>query len=115
MLEDDVDVLLAGDVPDRLAELARLLGPLVVLRRVDLRQLAPAVEVLAVDGAAGAELHDVVALRLVRDDADGVGAGRRAELHAEDAKPPGGDGPGGRTASGRRSRASACSRPIPAR
>src|SRR5829696_8869867 len=108
MLEDNVDVLLAGDVPDRLAELAGLLGPLGVFRRVDLRQLAPAVEILAVDGALGAELHDVVALRLVRDDADGVGARRRAELDAEDAalrsrprparcRPAAAGGPGGRT------------------
>ncbi len=35
MLEDDVDILLASDVPDRLAELASFLGPLVVLGRID--------------------------------------------------------------------------------
>jgi hypothetical protein len=41
---------------------------------VHLGQLAPAVEILAVDDALGAEAHDEVALVLVGDDADGVGA-----------------------------------------
>jgi hypothetical protein len=90
MLEHDVDVVaLAGDVPDRLAELARFLCPGVVFGRADLGHLAPAVEVLAVDDALGAERHDEVALGIVGDDADGVGAGHRAELHAEQPRPPG--------------------------
>src|SRR4051812_39084645 len=82
MLEHDVDVALAGDVPDRLAELARLFDPLVVFGRVDRGHLAPALEVLAVDLAIGAEVHHVVALGWVRDHADGLRAGRRRELHA---------------------------------
>ena len=86
MLEDGVDVALAGNVPDRLSELARLGHVDRVFGRVDLRQLAPAVEVLAVDHALGAERHHIIALRLVRDDADRVGAGRGAELHAEHAQ-----------------------------
>ena len=64
--------------------------PGVVFRRADLRHLAPAVEVLAVDDALGAELHDEVALVVLGDDADGVGAGRRAELHGERAEAAGG-------------------------
>ena len=48
---------------------------------VDVGQLAPAIEVVAVDDALGAELHDEVALGLVGDDADGVGAGGGDELH----------------------------------
>ena len=88
MLEHRVDVLLAGDVPDRLAELARLRHVGAVFGRVDLGQLAPAVEVLAVDDALGAERHHVVALALVRDDADRVRPRRRAELDAEHAEPP---------------------------
>ena len=63
MLEHDVDVALAGDVPDRLAELARFLGPVVVFGRVHLRHLAPALEVLAVDDALGAEIEHVVGFR----------------------------------------------------
>src|ERR1043166_6187374 len=90
MLEHDVDVALAGDVPDRLAELARLLHPRVVFGRANLGQLAPAVEILAVDHALGAELHDVIALGGVGHDADRVGAGRSGELHAEHAEPAGG-------------------------
>src|SRR5208282_2238303 len=46
MFEDDIDVLLAGNIPDRLAELAGFLGPLGIFRRIDLRQLTPAFEVL---------------------------------------------------------------------
>src|SRR5262249_14890748 len=83
VLEHDVDVAFPGDVPDRLAEFARLSHPGVVLGRVDLGQLAPAIEVLAVDDALGAELHDVIALALVRYDADGIRAGGGGELHAE--------------------------------
>ena len=88
MLEHRVDVLLLGDVPDRLAELAGLRHEGVVLGRIDLRQLPPAIEVLAVDDALGAERHHELALCFVRDDADGVGAGRRAKLHAEHAQSP---------------------------
>ena len=75
MLEHEIDVVaLAGDLPDGGAELAHLLEPRVVLGRADLGHLAPAVELLAVDDAAGAELHDEVALVVLGDDADGVGA-----------------------------------------
>src|SRR5258708_6991070 len=83
MLEHRIDVVLAGNIPDRLAELARLLHPGVVFRRADLRHLAPAIEILAIDGALGAQLEHVLALALIRDDPDGVGARRRAELQAE--------------------------------
>src|SRR3954452_5952802 len=90
MFEHGVDILLAGNIPDRLAELTRFLGPLRIFRRVDGRHLAPALEILAVDDAARAERHDVIALRLVGDDADRIGAGGGAKLHAEDAEPAGG-------------------------
>src|SRR6476659_711788 len=48
MLEHDVDVVLAGDVPDRLAELACFLDPGVVFRRADLGHLTPTGKILAV-------------------------------------------------------------------
>src|ERR1700692_78581 len=51
MLEHDVDVFLAGDVPDRLAEAARLLDPGIVFRSADLGHLAPALDLTAVDDA----------------------------------------------------------------
>src|SRR5919202_5137565 len=87
MLEDDVHVVaLAGDVPDGLAEAARLLEPVVVFRRIHLGHLTPAFEVLAVDDALGAEAHDEIGLGVIRDDADRIGAGRGAELHAEEAE-----------------------------
>ena len=88
MFEDRIDVLLLGDVPDRLAELAGLGHVGVVLGRIDLRQLAPAIKVLAVDDALGAERHHVLALRFVRDHADRVCAGGRAELDPEHAQSP---------------------------
>src|SRR3546814_18422878 len=50
------------------------------------RSLAPAVEVLAVDDALGAERHHIVALALIGNDADGVGACCRAKLHGEGAE-----------------------------
>ena len=87
MLEHDVDIALAGDVPDRLAELARFLDPQIVFRRADLGHRAPAIEILAVDHALGAELHDVVALGLIRHHADRVGARGGGKLHAEHAEP----------------------------
>src|SRR5712664_4573895 len=83
MLEHRIDVVLAGDIPDRLAEFARLPDPAVVFRRADLRHLAPAVEVLAIDDALGAESEHVLPLALVRDDTDGVGARGGADLHTE--------------------------------
>src|SRR6266852_279543 len=83
MLEHRIDVLLAGDIPDRLAEFARLPDPAVVFRRADLRHLAPAVEVLAIDDALGPEFEHVLPLALVRDDADRVGARCRADLYPE--------------------------------
>jgi len=46
--EHDVDVVLAGDVPDRLAELAGFLDPGVVFRRADLGHLTPTGKILAV-------------------------------------------------------------------
>ena len=90
MLEYDIDIVLAGDIPDRLAEPARLLDPAVVFRRADLGHLTPAGKLLAIDHTLGAQLHHIVALAFIRDDADGVGARRRRELHAEYTKPAGG-------------------------
>src|SRR5208282_2928184 len=74
MLEDEVDVVaLAGDLPDRLAELAHLLHVLAVAAAcVDLGEPPPAIELAAIDGTLGAELHDEVALALVRDHADRI-------------------------------------------
>src|SRR6185312_16581862 len=54
MLEHDIDVALTRNLPDRFAETPRFLGPLIVFGRVDLRQLTPAIELLAVDDALGA-------------------------------------------------------------
>src|SRR6188768_1320805 len=86
MLEHDIDVALAGNVPDRLAELSCLAYPVVIFRRIHPRHLAPALEILAVDHSLGAEPEHIVALGFVRDHTDGIGAGRRAKLHAEHAK-----------------------------
>ena len=87
MLEDGIDVTLAGDVPDCLTKPACLLDPFVVIRRSDLGHHAPAGKVLAVDDTLGAELHHVIALALIGHDADGIGAGGSGELHAEHAEP----------------------------
>ena len=65
MLEYDIDVALAGDVPDRLAEAARLLDPGVVFGRADFRHHAPALEVFAVDHAFGAKVEHILFLRLI--------------------------------------------------
>ena len=51
--------------------------------------MPPAVEILAVDDALGAEREHVVALGFIGNDADRIGAGGRAELHAENAEPAG--------------------------
>ena len=89
MLEYEVDVVaLAGDLPDGGAELAHLLDILgIALLVVDVGQLAPAVEVVAIDDAPGTQRHHEVGLRRIRDDADRVGAGGRDELdrHRADA------------------------------
>src|SRR6185295_3145172 len=86
MLEYDVDVALAGDVPDRFTELAGLFHPIVIFGGVDLRHLAPAFEILAVDDAFGAKAEHIVALVVVRDDSDRVRTGGCGELHAEHTK-----------------------------
>ena len=82
MLEHEVDVVaLAGVLPDRPAELAALLHVFGVTRLVvDVGELAPAVEIVAVDDAARAQRHHEVLLRRIGDHADGVGAGRGDEL-----------------------------------
>ena len=73
-----------------LPNLRHLFGPGVVFGRADFRQLAPAIEVLAVDHALGAKRHDEVALVVLGHDADGVGAGRGAELDSHGAEAAGG-------------------------
>src|SRR5262245_21200308 len=82
MLKHEVDVVaLTRDLPNAGAEFARLLEPGFVFRGADLRQLAPTLELLAIDDTACAELHDKIALLLVGDDADRVGTGGGDELH----------------------------------
>src|SRR5262249_55443353 len=66
MFEHDIHVALAGNVPDRLAELARFLDPAVVFQRADLRHLPPAGKFLAIDDTLGAQLHHIVALAFIR-------------------------------------------------
>src|SRR5689334_18924151 len=84
VFEHHVDIVaLAGDVPDRLAEFARFFGPSVIFRRTHFGHRAPAIEILAIDDAFGAERHDEVAFALVAEDADGIGAGDGAELNRE--------------------------------
>src|SRR5579883_753389 len=82
MLEHEVDVVaLAGVLPDRRAELAALLHVFgIALLVVDVGQRAPAVEVVAVDDALGAEAHDEIRLRRVGDHADRIGAGGGDQL-----------------------------------
>src|SRR5579864_4317114 len=86
MLEHDVDVALAGDLPDRLAEAPRFLHPDIVFRRPDLGHRAPAFELAAVDHALGPEIEHVFHLRFIGDDADRVRARGGDELHAEHAE-----------------------------
>ena len=62
MFEHDVDILLSGNVPDRLAELTCFTHEGVEFRRIDGRQLAPAIKVLAVDHAFGAKAQNIIAL-----------------------------------------------------
>ena len=58
----------------------------VEFRRIDFRQLTPAIEMLAVDDAFRAHRHHEIMLRVVGDNADGVGTRRRAELNGEGAE-----------------------------
>src|SRR5262245_50010193 len=90
MLEDDIDVAFSCNFPDRLAETACFFRPLTEFRRVYRRHLSPALVVLPIDHAFGAEVKNVLDLRLIRDDADGVGAGRGNKLDAEHAEAAGG-------------------------
>ncbi len=81
VFEDDVDVDIARDVPDGLAELADFLHPGAVgLGVLGVRHLPPAVEVLPVQPGLGAELHAVATLVFARHDRDRVGAGGLADL-----------------------------------
>ena len=81
VFEHHIDVVaLAGDVPDRLAEFTRFLEPVGVFGGVDGGQLAPALEILAVDDTLGAQPHDKVAFVFVRNHANGVGACRVDQL-----------------------------------
>src|SRR5262249_40923451 len=65
MLEHNVDIPLACDVPDPLAEAARFLRPVIELRRIHRWHLAPALEILAIDDTLGAKIEDVFDLRVV--------------------------------------------------
>ena len=71
---------LAGDVPDRLAELAHLAEPFLILWRVHNRHLAPAIEILAVQNTFGAQTHHEIALVLVGNHANRVAARRVDQL-----------------------------------
>src|SRR5690606_34533770 len=87
MLEHEVDVIaLARDLPDRLAELAGLLHIFREAFAVDLGKLTPAVKILAIENALRAERHHEVALAFIRNDADRVGAGGRADLNGHGAE-----------------------------
>ena len=88
VFEHQVDVAIAGDLPDGLTELARLLHVVAELGPVDLGQLAPAVEVVAVQDVLGAHRQHELALVLAGHHADGVGAGHGGQLHGEDAQAP---------------------------
>src|SRR6185503_5093842 len=90
MLKDNIDIAFSGNFPDRLAEAARFLRPLAEFRRVARWHLSPALEIFAVDDALGPEVENVFSLRLVRDNPDGVGAGRSNKLDAEHAEAAGG-------------------------
>src|SRR4030095_2472306 len=83
MFEYNVDIFFARDVPDRLAEAARFFRPLVELGRVNRRHLAPALELFAIDHALGAQIENILALRLIGYDSDCIGAGSGDKLHAE--------------------------------
>src|SRR5215472_4990283 len=88
MLEYHVNVVaFAGDVPDRFSKLARFLRPSVVIGGAHFRHLAPAIEVLTIDHALGAERKYEFALGFVRDHANGVRAGHRAKLDSERSEP----------------------------
>src|SRR6266550_5670213 len=83
MLEYDIDIAFTRDIPDRLAEASRFLGPGVELRRVHGRHLTPAVELLAIDHPFSAKIEDILGPRLIRYDCDRVGARRGHKLYAE--------------------------------
>ena len=90
MFEHHVDVhALAGDVPDGLAEFARLFEPHGVFRSVHGGHLPPAIKVATVDNALGAEPHDKLTLVFVGNHTDGVGAGRVDQLDRVGAKAAG--------------------------
>src|SRR5512144_584533 len=90
MLEDDIDIAFSGNFPDRLAEAARFFRPLAEFRRINRWHLSPTLEIFAVDDALGAEVENVFDLRLVRNNPDGVGAGRSNKLDTEHAETTGG-------------------------
>src|SRR5215469_15506143 len=90
MLEHEIDIVaFAGVLPDRRSEFADLLEPLAIFRGAHLRQLAPTLEIFAIDRALCAQLHDKAALILLGDNPNGVGTGRCAKLHGKGAKPAG--------------------------
>src|SRR5215813_1114030 len=89
MLEDDIDVAFSCNFPDRLAEATCFFRPLGEFRRVYRRHLSPALVVLAIDDTFRAEIEDVLDLRFIRNDADGVGAGRGNKLDPEHAEASG--------------------------
>ena len=89
MFEHAVDVVaFACRFPDRRTEFARRLEPFAVFRRADLGHLAPAVELLAVDDAFGAELPHEIGLIVFGDDADGISPRRCAKLNCHGAEAP---------------------------
>ena len=86
VLKHRIHILFAGNIPDCLAEFARLFRPFIIFGRVDSGHLAPAFEILAVDHAFRAQREHIITLGFVRNHADGIGAGCGNELHAKHAK-----------------------------
>ena len=75
MLENEIDVCaFARYLPNRRTEFPRFLHPRVELGRIDLRQLSPTVEILAIENALGAELAHEIRFFVVGNDADGIGS-----------------------------------------
>src|SRR5262249_41607041 len=84
MLEHEIDIVTFTSVlPDRRPEFADFLEPLAIFRGAYFRQRSPAFEILAVDRAFRAELHDKVALFVFGNNPNGVGPGRCTELHGK--------------------------------
>ena len=78
MFKNNIHILFAGNIPDGFTEFTGFAHEGGEFGRIDFGQLAPAVEILAVDDTLGPKTQHIIALGFIRNHTDCIGSRRCA-------------------------------------